>query len=367
MKKRMAIMLVVVTIIFGGIVGFYFFKQAMIAKFMSQMGEQPVTVTTTKVSVVTWSPALTAVGTLVADQRVALSPQVSGVISAIYFDSGKYVKKGDPLVDLDTSTQQAQLKADQAQLKLARLNYARDQRLYKQHAIASAGLDSSFAALQSAQAAVEGDLATIAKMHIVAPFSGKLGIREVSLGQFLAAGSATTIAQLSSIDPILAQFNLPQQDLPKISVGQIVQLTIDAFPGQIFSGKISATNADITSGSRTMLVQANIPNPTHQLVSGMFAMVNVLLPSVQNVIVVPQTAIVYSLYGDSIYVVKSSTNAKGEKVMSVAQEFVTLGETQGINVRIEKGLKAGDEIVTSGQLKLHNGSTINVNNSVLPN
>jgi membrane fusion protein (multidrug efflux system) len=367
MKKRMAIMLILVTIIFGGIVGFYFFKQAMIAKFMSHMGEQPSTVTTTKVQAVTWAPTLTAVGTLAAEQSVALSPQVSGMISAIYFDSGKYVTKGDPLVDLESSTQVAQLKADQAQLKLAQLNYARDQRLYKQHAIASAGLDSSFAALQSAQAAVEGDLATIAKMHIVAPFSGKLGIRQVSLGQYLAAGSSTTIVQLSSIDPILVQFNLPQQELPKIFVGQGVQLTVDAFPGQVFSGKITATNSDITSGSRTMLVEAKIPNPTHALVSGMFAMVNVLLPVEKNVIVVPQTAIVYSLYGDSVYVVKSAANAKGDAVMTVTQEFVTIGETQGINVRIEKGLTAGAEVVTSGQLKLHNGSTIIVNNSVLPN
>lgn len=360
MKKRMAIMLIIALVVFGGIVGWYFFKQAMIAKYMSKFAMPAVTVTTGKVESVVWSPYITAVGSLKSQMSVEISPEIGGVIKAIHFQSGDYVKKGQPLIDLDNANQVALLQADQAQLKLMEINHARDIRLYKHHAIAAADFDADVAKLQAQQAAVNGDLATLAKMHIVAPFSGKLGIREVSVGQYVAPqGSSNNIVMLTSVDPILVQFNLGQQDLPKIELGQTVEVTLDAYPEKIFIGEISALNAGVDTSSRTILVEATLANAKQELVGGMFATVRVRLPVQQNVLAVPQTAIVYSLYGDSVYVVQADSTVK--------QTFVTLGQAHGIDIAITKGLAAGDVIVTSGQLKLRNGVKIVVNNSILPN
>lgn len=353
-------MLIVVIVVFGGLVGFYFFKQIMMKKYFSQMKPPPASVTTTQVRSESWHPYLSAVGDLKAEQSVQITASIGGKVERIYFQSGDYVKTGAPLVDLDSSTQQAQLKADQAQLKLAESNYKRDEALLKRSAISQAALDDSLQKLQSAQAAVEGDNATLRKMHIVAPFSGKLGLRQIALGQYVAPPPATgNIVQLSSIDPMLVEFSLPQQELPKIHLGQKISLTVDAYPDETFTGVISATNAEISASSRTILIQAHVSNPKHKLVAGMFANVRVQLPVRPDVISIPQTAVVYSLYGNSVYVVN--------KDKSVKQVFVTLGQTQGIDVAIEKGLKVGDTIVSSGQLKLHNGSQIIVNNAVQPN
>ena len=361
MKKRMAIMLILVIIIFGGVVGFYFFKQSLMKKFLSQYAPPPVSVTTTVAKAMVWRPQLTAIGTLKAQQSIEVTPEIAGKIIHIDFASGEYVKQGAALVDLDTSTQQAQLKADVAALNLAQINYRRDKALYVKHAVSRATLDSSLSSLQRAQAMVEGDQAVLAKMHIVAPFAGKLGLREVSLGQYIAPPPASggNIVQLTSLDPMLVQFSLPQQDLPKLHVGQKIIVTIDAFADKTFTGTITATNAGVSEASRTILVEAEVANPSHQLVPGMFVNVNVSLPVKDNVVVVPQTAIIYSLYGDAVYVINKDKMA--------SQTFVTLGQTRGINIAIKKGLSAGSEIVTSGQLKLHNGSKIVINNDVLPN
>jgi membrane fusion protein (multidrug efflux system) len=353
-------MLIIVIIIFGGIIGWYFFKQAMIAKYMSKYVEPAVTVTTAKVESVVWSPFLTSIGTLKPQLSVQISPELGGVINAIHFQSGDYVKKGQPLVDLDSSNQIALLQADQAQLKLLDINYKRDARLFKHHAISAADFDADIAKLQAQQATVDGDIATLAKMHIVAPFSGKLGIREVSAGQYVAPqGASNNIVTLNSVDPILVQFNLDQQDLPKIQLGQTVELTVDAYPGKVFMGAISAINASVDPNSRAILVEATLANAHQELVGGMFATVQVRLPVQENVLAIPQSAIVYSLYGDSVYVVQPDK--------SVKQTFVTLGQTHGLDIAITKGLTAGAQIVTSGQLKLRNGVKIEINNSVLPN
>lgn len=360
MKKRMAIMLIIVIIVFGGIVGFYFFKQYMMKKIFSHMKPPAATVTTQVVSTKSWTPYISAIGSLKAMQSIEVTPAIGGSITKIYFRSGEYVSAGTPLVDLDTSTQRAQLSADQAQLRLAKSDHARDLILLKRKAISQSTIDASLQKLQSAQAAVQGDLAVLIKMHIVAPFAGKLGIREVSLGQYIAPPPATgNIVPLSSIDPMLVEFNLPQQDLPKIHLGQKIQLSVDAYPGKTFAGTVTATNAEVTQTSRTILVQAHMTNPQHELVAGMSGLIHIMLPIKKNVVTVPQTAIVYSLYGNSVYVVN--------KDKTVKQTFVTLGETQGIDIAIDKGLDAGVTVVTAGQLKLHNGAQINVNNSVLPN
>jgi membrane fusion protein (multidrug efflux system) len=361
MKKRMAIMLIICIIIFGGIVGFYFFKQAMIKKFLSKFAPPPATVTTSQVATTTWKPYIEAIGSLKAKESIQIAPELAGKITHIYFKSGQYIEKGAPLVDLNTATQQAQLKADIAQLNLAKINHKRDAAVYKKRAISKSNLDSSFSKLEAQQAAVEGDKAMIAKMHLVAPFSGRLGIREVSLGQYIAPPPATggNVVQLNSIDPILVQFNMPQQQLAQLHIGQKLRIMVDTYPNTIFTGVITATNGGVTETSRTILVEADVSNPDHKLVPGMFVNVHVLLPPEPNVIIVPQTAVVYSLYGNSVYVV-----GKDKKV---TQTFITIGQTQDINIAVLKGLKPGDVVVTSGQLKLHNGSQIVVNNKLLPN
>jgi membrane fusion protein (multidrug efflux system) len=361
MKKRMAIMLIICLIVFGGVIGFFFFKIAMMKKYMSKFAPPPAAVTTTTVESNVWHPYIEAVGSLKAEQSIEVTPDVGGKIVAIHFKSGQSVEQGAPLVDLDASTQQAQLKADQAQLALNKMDYQRTLTLSKRKAVSASEVDTARAKLEAQQAMVQGDEAALAKMHIVAPFAGRLGIREVSLGQYVAPPPASggNIVQLSALDPMLVQFDLPQQDLPKLKMDQKIVVTVDAFPGKTFNGKITSTNADLTEDSRTLLVQAAVDNPARLLVPGMFVNVHVLLPAQKNIIMVPQTAIVYSLYGDSVYVVN--------KDKTVTQRFVTIGQAQGINVAITKGLQAGEEIVTSGQIKLHNGSAIKVNNSVLPN
>ena len=361
MKKRMVLMLVPVIIVFGGIIGFYFFKQAMMKNFLSHFAPPPANVTTGTAQKVAWHPYLRAIGTLEAKQSIEVIPEIAGRIARIYFKSGDYVEQGALLVDLNAATERAQLKDDQAALRLQEIDYQRIRALYRQHAAPRADLDAKFSALQSAQAKVEGDLVVLNKKQIRAPFAGKLGIRQVSLGDYIAPPPAGNgeIVSLRSLDPMLVQFRLPQQASAKLYVGQKIKLMTDAVPNKTFIGKVTAMNAEVTQTSRTILVQGEVENPQNQLLPGMFVNVQVLLPTQQQVIIVPQTAIVYSLYGDSVYVVNQDH--------TVTQTFVTLGQTQGIDIVIEKGLKAGSEIVTSGQLKLHNGSSVLVNNKVLPN
>lgn len=359
MKKRMIIMLIVVTMVFGAVVAWYFVKQAMIAKFMSKFSPPPATVTTTTVQAADWQPTLTAIGSLTAKNSVNLTPEIAGVVTHIYFTSGQMVQAGQPLVDLDTANQIAQLKADVAQLELAKSDYQRNLALYKRHNLSQADLQTSLSKWQGADASVEGDIATLKKMHIVAPFSGKIGISTLSVGQYIAPGGNSVIATLNSVDPILLDFMLSQQNLSQLYVGQTVQFTVDAYPGKTFTGKVTAIDSDVSENSRMVKVEAEVPNTDQKLLPGMFVNINVLLPIKKQVLTIPQTAVAYSLYGDSVFVVNKDD--------TVTQRFVTLGATQGINIAVDKGLQMGDIIVSSGQLKLQNGNKIVVNNSVQPN
>ena len=363
MKKRMIIMLIICIIVFGGIVAFYFVKQSLIKKFMAGFAAPTQTVSATAVTKATWHPYLTSVGTLQAVENIQIVPQVGGVVTKIYFQSGDEIQAGDPIVDLDDSMYQAQLKVDQAHLKLAKQTYERDKKLFEQRVIPRAQLDTDLSNLHAAQGTVEGDQSAIDKMHIKAPFSGKLGIREVSVGEYISPPPASggNIVALTSMDPMLVQFSLPQQAIQQLSVGQKIEIIVDAFPDKIFYGTIDALDANVSSTSRTLLVEGTIPNPDRMLVPGMFANVNIALPAVENVIVIPQTAIAYSLYGNSVYIVEDIGTQK-----KAVQTFVTLGDEQGTDVAVLTGVKEGQMVVTSGQLKLHNGSIIAINNSVEP-
>jgi membrane fusion protein (multidrug efflux system) len=366
----MILMLVVVLLVIGGIFGYRFHQFAEMGKAMAAMKQPPVAVSATEARADKWQPMLRTTGTIAAVQGVVLSNELAGVVEKIGFESGESVKKGALLVQLNTETEQAQLRSLQAATELARQNLERAKRLRESNVNAQADLDNSQAQFEQAVANVENIKAAIAKKSIVAPFSGKLGIRQINLGQYLPAG--TPIVSLQSLDPIYVNFTLPQQDIRDVKVNQEVSLTVDAFPGATFQGKINAFDSKIDETTRTVRVQATFSNADGRLNPGMFGNVAVLLPAKSDVITVPQMAITYNPYGDVVYVVEPAKSKdgqpqldeKGQPELTVRQQFVKVGETRGDQVSILSGLKAGDRVVTAGQLKLRNGVTIQINNSV---
>lgn len=350
MARRMTIMLIAAVIIFGGAIAWYFVKNMMVAKFLSEMKYPPAAVNVTTVKSINWQPYYTSVGTFVAPQSISIVPEVAGMVDSILFKSGDLVKQGQLLMTLDSRQEQAKLASDLANLHLAQIDYQRNSKLYKQHAIAEQVLDKSLATLQQGQAAVQGDQVAIDQKQIRAPFGGRIGISTVSLGQYIGPTSAnSTIATLEQVDPLFIDFTLPQQDINNLKIGQPIQVTVDSYPGKIFHGTISAINVAVDQDSRMITVRGLIPNADQSLHSGMFADVNVMLPTQLSVITVPQTAITYNLYGDAIYVVKDG---------KAIQTFVTVGQRRGDDIAVTKGLTVGQQIVTSGQLKLFNGAPV---------
>ncbi|HUJ88544.1 MAG TPA: efflux RND transporter periplasmic adaptor subunit [Burkholderiales bacterium] len=365
MTKRMVIMLVFVALLFGGIFGFQAFKGRMIKKFMSSRGVPAQTVSTVKAAYSEWQPSIAAVGTLRAVRGADLAPEVAGIVNAIHFKSGDEVKAGAPLVDLNTAQEAAQLQALQAAAQLAEINYARDSQQLKVKAVSQAVVDADAANLKAALAQVAQQRALIDKKLIRAPFAGRLGIRAVDLGQYLSPG--TKLVTLQALDPILVDFTVPQSMLEQISVGQEVAAKSDAFPGEQFGGKISAIDAKVDSATRNVTVRAALSNPKHRLLPGMFATVQVASGAAQRRLTLPQTAISYNPYGDVVYVVEEQGKGPDGKPKLVAQQrFVTTGATRGDQVAVLSGVKEGDQVVSAGQIKLHNGSPVLINNAVQP-
>ncbi|MDP1573936.1 MAG: efflux RND transporter periplasmic adaptor subunit [Coxiellaceae bacterium] len=324
---------------------------------MKNYKEPDVTVSAEKATSQTWHPFLTAAGSLKASNGVDVNAQVSGQITAIEFKSGQHVKQGDLLVQLDDSVDQQTLLRDQAALLFNKVDYERKQSLLKQRAVAQSAVDAAKAAYLQADAAVQSDQVLIAQKKIKAPFTGKIGIRQVNVGQYIT--SSTAIVTLQALDPLLVDFSLPEQDFPKISKDQDITIRVDAYPTQTFAGKIVAVNSAVDVNTRSIAVRATIPNPKEVLFPGLFANVAVILPVVNNVITVPQTAVTYSMYGDSVYVVEN----KGKEKIAV-QKYVLVGDRRDNVAEITKGIVAGDEVITSGQLKLHPNATVVINNAV---
>ncbi|MBI4625539.1 MAG: efflux RND transporter periplasmic adaptor subunit [Verrucomicrobia bacterium] len=370
MIKRMILMLVVVLLLLGGIFGTTIYKGIKTGKAMAAEKPPAITVSKATARAESWQPALRTVGSLTAVQGVVVSNELAGVVEKIEFESGQVVQKGALLVQLNTATEQAQLRSFEAAAELGRQNLERAKKLRNSNVNAQADLDAAEALFQQAVANAENLRAAIAKKAIVAPFGGRLGIRQVNLGQFLAVG--TSIVALQSLDPIYVNFTLPQHEVRNVRTGQPVALTIDAYPGTEFKGEITAFDSRLDEATRTVRVQATLGNGDGRLQAGMFAGVAVLLPQRENVITVPQTAITYNPYGNVVYVIEAATGdgappakgANGEPVLTVRQQFVKVGETRGDQVAILGGLKAGDEIVTAGQLKLRNGVHVRVDNTV---
>jgi membrane fusion protein (multidrug efflux system) len=362
MLKRMLIMvalLVLVTALFIG------WKMHAIHAGMAQMaaGFTPPTVSTIEAAKQGWQPQLHSVGSLRAINGADLSAEVAGIVEDIKFDSGVDVEAGVPLVQLRAEDDIAKLQTLQANAKLAEINYDRDTKQLKAQAVSQAAVDTDEATLASAKAQVAEQQAVVDKKTIRAPFAGHLGIRQIDVGQYLNAGTA--IVSLQQLDPIYIDFTLPEQALAKLALGQKVTVTNDAIEGKSFNGTILAINSKVDETTRNVSVRATLENPEHKLLPGMFANVSIDVGTPLDFITLPQTAVVYNTYGNTVYLVKKSEE-EGKPPLTVQQSVVITGETRGDQVAILSGVKEGDQVVTSGQVKLRNGSPISVNNDIQP-
>jgi membrane fusion protein, multidrug efflux system len=365
MTKRMIIMLIAVAVVLGGVFGFQVFKANIIKHVMASLANPPQTVSTVIAGYQQWQPAVSAVGTLRAVNGAELSLQLAGIVSELDFKSGDDVRAGQVLLRLRTDDDVAKLQSLQATAELAQITYDRDRKQLQAQAISRATLDSDVASLKNNQAQVAEQQAVVDQKILRAPFAGHLGIRAVDLGQYLAAG--TQVVTLQALDPLYLDFFLPQQALANIKVDQAVVVHVDTWPGVNFAGQIIAINPQVDPTSRNVQIRATLPNPDHRLLPGMFATLDISTGAPQHQITLPQTAVAYNPYGDTVYVVlDKGKDAQGKPQLIAQQTFVTTGDTRGDQVAILKGIKAGDVIVSAGQIKLHNDSPVVVNNTVQP-
>jgi membrane fusion protein (multidrug efflux system) len=363
--KRMIIMLIIAAIVLGGVVWFQTFKSTMIAKAIKGMANPPQTVSTTVARESSWQPTVEALGNLRASQEATLSAEVSGLVTAIDFESGQKVHAGQPLVELNPSPLKAQLAQLEAQAALAELNLKRDEAQLKVQAVSQAVVDTDAAALKSAQAQVAAQKALIAQKTISAPFPGQLGIRQVNLGQYLAPGTATVTLQ--RLDPMEVDFTVPQNQIDLIHLGMKAQVETSAAPGKVFEATVTAIEPQVDTATRNLKVRARLPNPNGTLLPGLFATVRVSEGQPRDYITLPNAAVSYNPYGATVFVVKThGKGPDGKPVLVAEQRFITTGPTRGDQVAVLKGVQSGETVVTAGQLKLRNGSPILVNNSVEP-
>ncbi|NQZ91975.1 MAG: efflux RND transporter periplasmic adaptor subunit [Moritella sp.] len=354
MKKWTFAMLLIALALFGSVIGFNLFKQKKIAEFMANRPEPefPVTVVDTKTT--DWIPTIQAIGFIEPNQGVDIANEVAGKIASITFDSGTKVTKGQLLVSLDSEVEKANLKSSQAKLNAAKSKFLRYEALYKKNAVSKEALDESEAAYSSLLADIESQKATISRRQISAPFDGEIGLRNVFLGEYLSAGTA--IVRLEDTSVMRLRFTVPQTQISKVYLGQEVEIFVDAYPETAFSGQISAIEPAVSYQSGLIQIQADIPNNESQLRSGMFARANVILPTIKDQVTVPQTAITFTLYGDNVYLVSEDENGD----LRVTQSVVKVGERIDAIAHILEGVKAGDKIVTSGQVRLSNHAKVRV-------
>lgn len=355
MKTRLLPTLIAAVVIFGAIFGY---KYLAIRRAMAAQAGQvrpPTTVSAAAAQEETWPRSLNAVGTIASFRGILVRNEIEGAVRTIAFTSGAYVEAGTPLVDLDDSIEAASLPGLEAQAKLAATSLARARELRAADTNALADLDAAEAAAASTQAAVATLRATLAKKHLVAPFAGRLGIARIYPGQFL--GKAEAIVQLETLDPVYVDFSLPQQSIAQVAAGQAVRVQVDAYPGRVFTGTIAAIAPRVEDSTRSLSLRATVPNADEALRPGMFGRVEVILPGTEHAIVLPTTAVVYNPYGNFVYVVEEGV---------ARQRFVQTGRQRGNVIAILSGLKPGEQVVTSGQIKLRNGSPVRVDNAVVP-
>jgi len=364
MLKRMLFMFAVVAALLGTL-GFVKFRQIQSAVAQASSFQPPPTAVTTVVAQKdTWPAILDVIGTVSAIQGVTVSADLPGTVAKIHFESGQWVHEGDILVELDTRQERAQLAEVEAQHELAKINYNRTQQLVTAGVLARSEYDN-VTSQQKVTAGQVGDIkAAIDRKTIRAPFSGVLGIRQVNLGQYLAAGQA--IVSLQSLNPIYVNFGVPQQNTAQVTIGRTLRITSNDFPGLQFSGKVTALDSVVNESTRNIQVQTTLSNPANKLRPGMFVQVALGLGSSTPVIALPASAINYAPYGDSVFVVTDLKDDKGKTYRGVKQQIVKLGGTRGDQVGVISGINPGDEVVSSGVFKLRNGAPVQINNKVQP-
>src|SRR4030095_4460445 len=342
-------------------------KALQIGKMMSTpMVMPPTAVSSATVKEEDWAPTLSAVGSISAVQGAVVSSELAGVVSQIAFENGGAAKKGDLLVQLDASAEEAQLKSAEADLELARSDLERSRELVGRKVISKAEIDASESKFKQKEGAVEQMRSMIAKKTVRAPFDGQLGIRQENVGQMINAGQQ--VVRLTSLHPVFADFALAQQYLGQLAPGLDVHVTTDALPGRVFNGKLTAINSMVDSSTRNITLQATLDNSDHALRPGMFAKAEVTLPEKHKALVVPGSAISYAPFGDSVFVIDKQKDEKtGKESQVIRQQFVRVGEGRGDLGAITPGLKAGETVVSTGVFKRRNGMTVTINNDLAPN
>jgi membrane fusion protein (multidrug efflux system) len=346
-RKRVVFILVILIILLIGLFVWHEIHKQLLTRATKALTNRPIVVEMSTVQGQVWHPQIQAVGTVLAEQGVNIESQVIGVVQNIYFQSGDFVDEGTKLVQLDPTVFFATAEQSKAKYEVAKADYGRQLLLYKRHVISTASLQSAYGTLLAAKAQWDADAANLQHTIIVAPFSGNLGLRRINLGQVLQ--TTDFIVSLQSIDPILVDFSLPEVYLHRIAKGDVVEMTTSAYPGQVFTGKISALNSTLNPDTRTLDIRAELPNKNKLLMPGMFAQVNVIVPVKDTVLTVPQMAIQYSPFGDTVFIVQNHR---------AVERYVTLGEQRGALVAVIGGLAEGETVVSVGANKLQNGTEV---------
>jgi membrane fusion protein (multidrug efflux system) len=336
--------------------------------YKMSLGKPPMPVETVTSAVAKeedWAPALSSVGSVSAVQGAIVSAELGGTVSEVGFESGAVAKKGDVLLRLDTSSEQAQLRTAEADLDLARADLERSRGLATRKVISKAELDSAESKFKQKEGSVDNMRAMIAKKEVRAPFDGQLGIRQVNVGQMINAGQL--VVSLQALDPLFVDFAVPQQNLPNLVQGLEARVRTDALGDRVFAGKVTAINSAVDTATRNVSVQVTLDNQDHALKPGMFAKIEIILPTKQKTLVIPGTAVSYAPYGDSVYVIEKKKDEKtGKESQTIRQAFVRVGEARGDFVSITAGIKAGDTVVGTGVFKLRNGMAVTINNDLAP-
>jgi len=372
MKRNFALVLVLVSLagLTGALAWFQFVvKPQMIKGFIAAAPRPVPAVAVAEAKLENWQSRISAIGTFRAVQGIDISPQVGGVVRAINFESGQDVQRGQLLIQIDDSVEQADLKSNLATLRNVELALERQRQLVAGGSTATANVDSALAARDSAAAAADRTRALIAQKALTAPFSGRLGLRRIDAGQYVSPG--TSIVTLQQLDPIYVDFPVTEQDIGRVAVGQSIEIGVDAFAGRIFKGKVTSIDARVSIEARTILLRAEVDNTGGELRPGMFANVSVLIGTGRDVVTIPRTGVSYSLYGDTAFVVKpasppagaaQASSAPADQPLVVERRVLRIGDTRGDQVAVLDGLAPGEKIVTEGQLKLQNGARVRIDN-----
>lgn len=358
MKKWIASAILLAILIFGSVIGFNMFKAVKIKEFLANRPILEFPVTSETITLQEWTPHLSAIGFIEPIQGVNIANEVAGKVVSINFESGQKLKAGDPLIHLDSQVEVANLKAAQGRMPAVERNYKRMKSLLGKGSVSQGQVDDAEAEFLALQGQIESYQATISQRLIRAPFAGITGLRNVFLGDYLTAGS--DIVRLEDISKMRLRFTVPQNDLNKIQIGQPLNIFVDAEPDTHFTGTISAIEPAVNYQSGVIQVQADIPNQEQKLRSGMFAKASIILPTLTTQIIIPETAINYTLYGETVYLLSEQKNQAGDTFLQADQRIVTLGKSKEGSIHVLEGLNEGDLIVTSGQVRLSNGAHVKI-------